>query len=66
MKRICLETMITHLYQSRMRSTDKIRIVCGSIFAALGLNIDNYNKAAFESFENQAHDDLIYFKIHPS
>ena len=44
MTRICLETMITHLYQSRMRSADKIRIVCGSIFAALGLNIDNYNK----------------------
>lgn len=44
MRRICLETMIMHLYQSRMRSTDKIRIVCGSIFAALGLNIDNYNK----------------------
>ena len=44
MKRICLGTMITLLYQSRMRSSDKIKTVCGGIFAAFGLNIDNFNK----------------------
>ena len=44
MKRICLGTMITLLYQSRMRSADKIRTVCGGIFAAFGLDINNYNK----------------------
>jgi len=44
MKRICLGTMITLLYQSRIRSTDKIKTVCGGIFAAFGLDIDNFNK----------------------
>lgn len=44
MKRICLGTMITLLYQSRMRSADKIKTVCGGIFAAFGLDIDNFNK----------------------
>lgn len=44
MKRICLGTMITLLYQSRMRSADKIKTVCGGIFAAFGLDIENYNK----------------------
>jgi hypothetical protein len=44
MKRICLGTMITLLYQSRKRSADKIKTVCGGIFAAFGLDIDNYNK----------------------
>ncbi len=44
MKRICLGTMITLLYQSRVRSTDKIKTVCGGIFAAFGLDIDNFNK----------------------
>lgn len=44
MKRICLGTMITLLYQSRMRSADKIKTVCGGIFAAFGLDIENFNK----------------------
>lgn len=44
MKRICLGTMITLLYQSRMRSADKIKTVCEGIFAAFGLNVDNFNK----------------------
>lgn len=44
MKRICLGTMITLLYQSRIRSTDKIKTVCGGIFAAFGLDIENFNK----------------------
>jgi hypothetical protein len=44
MKRICLGTMITLLYQSRIRSTDKIKTICGGIFAAFGLDIENFNK----------------------
>ena len=44
MKRICLGTMITLLYQSRMRSADKIKTVCSGIFAAFGLDIDNFNQ----------------------
>lgn len=44
MKRICLGTMITLLYQSRIRSADKIKTVCGGIFAAFGLDIANFNK----------------------
>lgn len=43
MKRICLGTMITPLYQSRMRSADTIKSVYGGIFAAFGLNIDNFS-----------------------
>ena len=44
MKRICLGTIITLLYQSRIRSADKIKTVCGGIFAAFGLDIDDFNK----------------------
>lgn len=44
MKRICLGTMITLLYQSRMRSADKIKTVCGGFFVAFGLDIANFNK----------------------
>lgn len=38
MKRICLGTMITLLYQGRMRSADTIKAICSGIFAAFGLN----------------------------
>ncbi len=44
MKRICLGTMITLLYQSRMCSVDKIKTICGGIFAAFSLDIENFNK----------------------
>ena len=44
MKRLCLGTMITILYQCRTRSADTIKSVCGGIFAAFGLDINNYNK----------------------
>ncbi len=44
MKRICLGTMITLIYQSRIRRGDTYKSVCGGIFAAYGLKIDNYNK----------------------
>jgi len=44
MKKLCLGTMITLLYQSRMRSADKIKTVCGGIFAAYGLNINGFNQ----------------------
>lgn len=44
MKRICLGTIITLIYQSRTRSADTIKSVCGGIFAAYDLDINNYNK----------------------
>ena len=44
MKQICLGTMITLIYQSRTRSADTIKSVCGGIFAAYGLDINNFNK----------------------
>lgn len=62
MKRICLGTMITLLYQSRMRSADKIKTVCGGIFAAFGLDIDNFNKelpSHLKSGHDPAPGDLI-------
>lgn len=36
--------MITLIYQSRTRSADTIKSVCGGIFAAYGLDINNFNK----------------------
>lgn len=45
MKRICLGTMITLIYQSRIRRSDTYKSVCGGIFAAYGLNIENYDKS---------------------
>lgn len=62
MKRICLGTMITLLYQSRMRSADKIKTVCEGIFAAFGLEINNYNKelpSHLKSGHDPAPGDLI-------
>ena len=44
MKRICLGTMITLIYQSRIRRSDTYKSVCGGIFAAYGQKIENYNK----------------------
>lgn len=44
MKRLCLGTMITLLYQCRSRSADTIKSVCGGIFATYGLDINDYNK----------------------
>lgn len=44
MKQICLGTIITLIYQSRTRSADTIKSVCGGIFATYGLDINNYNK----------------------
>lgn len=62
MKRICLGTMITLLYQSRMRSADKIKTVCSGIFAAFGLDIENFNKELprhLKSGHDPAPGDLI-------
>lgn len=44
MKRICLGTMITILYQSRKRSSDTIKAICAGIFAAFGLEIKHFNR----------------------
>ena len=44
MKQICLETIITLIYQSRTRSADTIKSMCGGIFAAYDLDITSYNK----------------------
>lgn len=57
MKRICLGTMITLLYQSRIRSSDKIKTICGGIFAAYGLNIENFNKELPSHLKN-GHDPV--------
>lgn len=62
MKRICLGTMITLLYQGRMRSTDTIKTVCGGIFAAFGLDIENFNKelpSHLKSGHDPAPENLI-------
>ncbi len=62
MKRICFGTMITLLYQSRMRNSDKIKTVCGGIFAAFGLDIDNFNKelpSHLKSGHDPAPSDLL-------
>jgi len=37
--------MITLIYQSRIRRSDTYKSVCGGIFAAYGLNIENYDKS---------------------
>ena len=44
MKRICLGTMITLIYQSRIRTADTIKTICDGIFAAYGLAVEDYNK----------------------
>lgn len=44
MKRLCPGTMITLLFQARSRSSDRIKNICGGIFAAYGLDINGYNK----------------------
>lgn len=44
MKRICLGTMITLIYQSRIRTADTIKVICDGLFAAYGLAVDDYNK----------------------
>ena len=44
MKRICLGTMITLIYQSRIRTSDTIKTICDGIFAAYGLAVGDYNK----------------------
>ncbi|MCD8162050.1 MAG: hypothetical protein LUE09_01000, partial [Synergistaceae bacterium] len=62
MKRICLGTMITLLYQSRMRSADKIKTVCGGIFAAYGLNVNNFSKE-LPSHLKSGHDPVPGYLI---
>lgn len=44
MKRLCLEAIITLLYQCRTRSADTIKSVCSGIFATYDLDITSYNK----------------------
>lgn len=57
MKQICLGTMITLIYQSRTRSADTIKSVCGGIFAAYGLDINIYNKG-LPSHLKSGHDPV--------
>lgn len=57
MKRICLGTIITLIYQSRTRSADTIKSVCGGVFAAYELNISNYDKA-LPSHLKSGHDPV--------
>jgi len=55
MKQICLGTMLTLIYQSRRRNADKIKDICGGIFAAYGLNINDYN-SGLPSHLKSGHD----------
>ena len=57
MKQICLGTIITIIYQSRTRSADTIKSVCGGIFAAYGLDINTYNKG-LPSHLKSGHDPV--------
>lgn len=62
MKRICLGTMITLIYQSRIRNADTIKSICDGIFAAYGLKINNYNQGLpshLKSGHDPAPGDLI-------
>lgn len=57
MKQICLGTLINLIYQSRTRSADTIKSVCGGIFAAYGLDISVYNKG-LPSHLKSGHDPV--------
>lgn len=57
MKQICMGTMITLIYQSRRRSTDQVKDICGGIFAAYGLDINNYN-SGISSHLKSGHDPV--------
>lgn len=57
MKRICFGTVITLLYQSRMRCADRIKNVCSGIFAAFGLDINNFNQG-LPSHLKSGHDPV--------
>lgn len=62
MKQICLGTMITLLYQSRARSAENIKNICAGIFAAYGLDVNNYNKelpSHLKSGHDPAPGDLV-------
>lgn len=62
MKQICLGTLITLLYQSRRRTADRVKVTCGGIFAAYGLDINNYNKelpSHLKSGHDQVPGDLV-------
>lgn len=49
--------MITLIYQSRRRSTDKIKDICAGIFAAYGLDINSYN-TGLPSHLKSGHDSV--------
>lgn len=57
MKRLCLETIITLIYQSRTRSADTIKSVCSGIFATYDLDITSYNKE-LSSHLKSGHDPV--------
>lgn len=55
MKQICLGTLITLLYQGRRRKSDHPRDICAGIFAAYGLDINNFN-SGLPSHLKSGHD----------
>lgn len=57
MKRLCLEAIITLLYQCRTRSADTIKSVCSGIFATYDLDITSYNKE-LSSYLKSGHDSV--------
>lgn len=57
MKQICLGTMITLIYQSRRRSSDKVKDIRAGIFAAYGLDINSYNTGLLSHLKS-GHDPV--------
>lgn len=57
MKRLCLEAIITLLYQCRTRSADTIKSVGSGIFATYDLDITSYNKE-LSSYLKSGHDSV--------
>ena len=55
MKQICIGTIITLIYQSRKRSTDRIKDICAGIFKAYGLDINSFNDGLPSHLKN-GHD----------
>lgn len=57
MKKLCLGTMITILYQARAKKSDQIRDICRRIFAAFNCSIDAYAKELPSHLKN-GHDPV--------
>lgn len=57
MKRMCLGTIITLLYQSKIKSTYKIKHICDGVFMAYGLSLENRD-VGIPSHLKSGHDNV--------